>query len=61
MDFYPTQEDILIIFVKLCTFFPKKLVFQEEGGIKYDHKTDKEKGGGVWQMLTRGEGGLGKC
>ena len=64
MDFIPTQVDILIIFVKVCTFFQKKLVFLEEGGIKYDHKTDTEKGGGVWQMLTKlteGGGGLGKC
>ena len=27
-------------------FLPKKKVIQEEGGIKYVHKTDTEKGGG---------------
>ena len=31
----------------------KKKVIQEEGGIKYVHKTDTEKEGGVWQMLTK--------
>ena len=39
------------------------MVFLEEGGIKYNNKTDTEKGGGVWQMLTwltRGGGGVGE-
>ena len=36
---------------------------QEEGGIKYVHKTDAEKGRGVGQMLTKltkGGGGVGE-
>ena len=52
MDFHPTHEDILIFFVKWCTFLKKK-VSQEEGGIKYVHQTDTEKEGGVRQMLTK--------
>ena len=42
----------------------KKLVIWEEGGIKYVHKPDTEKEGGVQQMLTKltkGEGGWGKA
>ena len=35
-------------------FLPKKnQVIQEEGGIKYVHKTDIEKNGGVRQTLTK--------
>ena len=49
-NFYPTCQDILISFAKLCTFFKNKYVIQDEGVIKYVHKTDAEKGGG-----------LGKC
>ena len=36
MDFYPTHQYILTIFVKYGTFFQKKKVIQEEGGIKYE-------------------------
>jgi hypothetical protein len=40
------------IFCQIMYFIPKKKVIQEEGGIKYVHKTDTKKEGGVRQMLT---------
>ena len=52
MDFISNSRGHIYNFCQIMYFLPKKMVFQEEGGIKYDHKTDTEKGGGVWQMLT---------
>ena len=41
-------------------FLPQKMVIQDDGIIKYVHKTDAEKGGGVGQMLTMADkGGMG--
>ena len=51
-------------FCQIIYFLPKEKIIQKECGIKYVHKTDTEKEGGVLQMLTKltkGEGGLGKC
>ena len=40
MYLYPTHPDIIINFVQKCTFFQKKKIMQNEGVIKYVHKTD---------------------
>ena len=46
MDSYPFDQDLLINFASSVPSL-KKQVLQDEGVIKYVHKTDMEKGGTI--------------
>ena len=54
--FFKTDDTTLITFIKYFFFI---IIIHEEGVIKHADKTDTAKGGGVGQMLTLYEKGVG--